>query len=88
MMVRTMLRGLPLGVHAESATGLDSLCGRMSYGDSVEDEWTVVYVLRELSKHHADVWIQVVDTDGEFLLIEAADVLPQWLTPENSENRV
>lgn len=30
----------------------------------------------------------VHDTDGEFLLIEAADVLPAWITPENAENRV
>ncbi len=32
----------------------------------------------------SSVW----DTDGEFLLIEAADALPSWVTPSNSENRV
>jgi len=31
---------------------------------------------------------RVDDNDGEFLLIEAADFLPKWLSPENSENRV
>lgn len=30
----------------------------------------------------------VFDSDGEFLLIEAADALPTWVTPSNSENRV
>lgn len=30
----------------------------------------------------------VYDTDGEFLLIEAAEALPAWVKPENSENRV
>ncbi|KAG8946272.1 hypothetical protein FRC00_009695, partial [Tulasnella sp. 408] len=30
----------------------------------------------------------VYDTDGEFLLIEAAQHLPNWVTPDNSENRV
>ncbi|NWY05545.1 ECD protein, partial [Nothoprocta ornata] len=30
----------------------------------------------------------VQDNDGEFLLIEAADFLPKWLNPENSDNRV
>ena len=30
----------------------------------------------------------VFDADGEFLLIEAADVLPAWVTPENATNRV
>ena len=31
---------------------------------------------------------RVEDNDGEFLLIEAADYLPKWLSPETSENRV
>ncbi|OWK53533.1 Protein SGT1 [Lonchura striata] len=30
---------------------------------------------------------RIDDNDGEFLLIEAADFLPKWLNPENSENR-
>lgn len=30
----------------------------------------------------------VTDSDGEFLLIEAAESLPNWVTPENAENRV
>ncbi|KAG8901372.1 hypothetical protein FRC01_009862, partial [Tulasnella sp. 417] len=30
----------------------------------------------------------VYDTDGEFLLIEAAQHLPNWVTPDNAENRV
>ena len=28
------------------------------------------------------------DTDGEFLLIEAANDLPAWVSPENADNRV
>jgi hypothetical protein len=31
---------------------------------------------------------RIRDTDGEFLLIEAANVLPSWVTPENSTNRL
>ena len=30
----------------------------------------------------------VVDTDGEFLLIEAANALPTWIKPEIMDNRV
>ena len=30
----------------------------------------------------------VYDADGQFLLIEAADALPSWITPEKVENRV
>jgi hypothetical protein len=54
----------------------------------VEDEWLVVYLLRELSKRFESLWIKVVDTDGEFLLIEAANALPRWLNPEIADNRV
>ncbi len=63
------------------------LHGRTNYGDSVEDEWLVVYILRELSKRFPEIWIRVVDTDGQFLLIEAAGVLPRWLNPEVADFR-
>jgi hypothetical protein len=31
---------------------------------------------------------RVVDSDGEFLLIEAAEYLPDWANPETCEQRV
>nr|POE92399.1 protein ecdysoneless like [Quercus suber] len=62
--------------------------GRVNFGDSVADEWLVIYLLLELSKKCPDAWIRVYDTDGEFLLIEAANALPKWLNPEVAENRV
>jgi hypothetical protein len=68
--------------------GASLLRGRTEYGDSVEDEWVVVWLLRELSKTFKDLWIKIVDSDGEFLLIEAAGTLPGWLEPEVAENRV
>ena len=34
------------------------------------------------------LFLRVLDTDGNFLLIEAAYFLPKWLKPETSENRV
>ncbi|KAJ4300728.1 hypothetical protein N0V90_002816 [Kalmusia sp. IMI 367209] len=64
------------------------LKGSTNYGDSVADEWLIVYFLRELSKEFKDAWIRIYDTDGEFLLIEAANALPNWLNPEVAENRV
>ncbi|KAI4711285.1 hypothetical protein J4E89_003850 [Alternaria sp. Ai002NY15] len=64
------------------------LKGRSNYGDSVADEWLIVYLLRELSKEFKDAWIRIYDSDGEFLLIEAANALPKWLNPEVAENRV
>ncbi|KAI9834216.1 MAG: hypothetical protein M1819_003054 [Sarea resinae] len=72
----------------QRADGLTFLQGRTNFGDSVEDEWLIVYILRELSKKFEALWIRVVDTDGEFLLIEAANALPRWLNPEVADNRV
>ncbi|PBP20858.1 ecdysoneless [Diplocarpon rosae] len=72
----------------ESGKGLMYLHGLTNYGDSVEDEWLIVYILKELSKRFQNLWIKVVDTDGEFLLIEAANALPRWLNPEIADNRV
>jgi hypothetical protein len=68
--------------------GASLLRGRTEYGDSVEDEWVVVWLLKELTKQFKDLWIKIVDSDGEFLLIEAAGTLPGWLEPDVAENRV
>jgi hypothetical protein len=68
--------------------GLKYIHGLTNYGDSVEDEWLIVFILRELSKQFSNIWVKVVDTDGEFLLIEAANALPRWLNPEIADNRV
>jgi hypothetical protein len=70
-----------------STAGLVYLHGITDYSDAVEDEWLIVYILRELSKSHPNLWIRVFDTDGEFLLVEAANVLPRWLNPEIDNNR-
>ncbi|KAI0670169.1 SGT1-domain-containing protein [Trametes maxima] len=61
--------------------------GTMRVGDCIDDEWCAVWLLRELSRRW-DVVISIWDSDGEFLLIEAADELPSWVTPTNAENRV
>lgn len=68
--------------------GLTYLSGQTDYGDSVEDEWLIVYLLRELTKKFTNLWVRVSDSDGEFLLVEAANVLPKWLSPENDTHRV
>ncbi|ATY64678.1 SGT1 domain containing [Cordyceps militaris] len=68
--------------------GLIYLHGTTDYGDAVEDEWLIVYVLRELSKTHPELFIRVADEDGEFLLVEAANALPNWLNPEIDHCRV
>jgi hypothetical protein len=62
--------------------------GATRFGDNIEDEWFIVYLLFELSKKYPTLIISMKDSDGEFLLIEASLSIPKWLTPENSDNRV
>ncbi|KAL2839071.1 SGT1 protein-domain-containing protein [Aspergillus pseudoustus] len=70
------------------ADGITSLNGRTTFGDSIEDEWVIVYLLRELTGKHEDIWATVTDSDGQFLLVEAAGALPAWLEPDIADNRV
>ncbi|XP_010444516.1 PREDICTED: LOW QUALITY PROTEIN: protein ecdysoneless homolog [Camelina sativa] len=64
------------------------LHGKLKYGDNLEDEWFAVFLLFRISAAFPSKSIRVWDTDGEFLLIEAAFHLPRWLNPETSLNRV
>lgn len=68
--------------------GLTYLYGITDYGDAVEDEWLIVFMLRQLTESFRDLWVRIVDADGEILLIEAANTLPKWITPETDQNRV
>ncbi|KID78447.1 Protein ecdysoneless [Metarhizium brunneum] len=72
----------------KSSEGMTYLHGMTDYGDAIEDEWLIVYLLRQLTQSFPDLWVHVADADGEFLLIEAANVLPKWITPEMDQNRV
>lgn len=67
--------------------GLIYLHGTTDFGDSIEDEWLIVYLLRQLTTTFPSLWVRVFDSDGEFLLVEAANVVPKWLSPEIDSNR-
>ncbi|KAJ9134758.1 SGT1-domain-containing protein [Pleurostoma richardsiae] len=75
-------------LETKSEKGVTFLHGTTEYGDSIEDEWLIVYILRELSKQFPTLWVRVADSDGEFLLVEAAQVAPRWLNPELDKHRV
>lgn len=64
------------------------LYGITHFGDNIEDEWFIVYILITITKQMPDLIARVHDNDGEFLLIESADYLPQWAQPEICDNRV
>ncbi|XP_007454728.1 PREDICTED: protein SGT1 isoform X4 [Lipotes vexillifer] len=62
--------------------------GMTKFGDNIEDEWFIVYIVKQITKEFPELVARIEDNDGEFLLIEAADFLPKWLNPDNSANRV
>ncbi|XP_074301807.1 protein ecdysoneless homolog [Silene latifolia] len=64
------------------------LHGHLRYGDNLDDEWFVVFLLFHISRLFHNLSIRVWDSDGEFLLIEAAFHLPKWVNPETAGNRV
>jgi len=78
------------------------LRGTMDMGEDSgvsPDEWVVVGVLWHISKRFPNVLIRcsksgncancsLQDGEGEFLLIESALHIPDWLKPETAENRV
>lgn len=64
------------------------MTGETDVGDCIDDEWLITYALFEISRRVPECVIRTEDSDGDFLLIEAAYYLPEWLEPETSENRV
>eukprot|EP00890_Picochlorum_soloecismus_P004935 jgi/Picsp_1/5442/NSC_02801-R1_regulatory factor sgt1 len=64
------------------------LWGRVRFEDNIDDEWFVVWLLREISSRFGNLAVKLWDDDGEFLLVEAAYALPRWLSPEIADNRL
>ena len=64
------------------------LSGKTYYGENVMDEWFIVSLLIEITQT-VDLVARVIDTDGEILLIQAADSLPSWAgEPDLASGRV
>ncbi|KAI9914704.1 hypothetical protein PsorP6_007083 [Peronosclerospora sorghi] len=71
-----------------AAGGRYILSGRTHLGDALQDEWVLAKLVFDLTKHFAPVIGRIADSDGEFLLIQSAHVLPEWVAPETTERRV
>ncbi|KAJ3287042.1 hypothetical protein HK104_008781 [Borealophlyctis nickersoniae] len=78
------------GLNIVDSGGLNfpHLNGRTGFGDCLDDEWFIVFLLHKISAHFPGTVISVRDNDGEFLLVETAQHLPTWLDPSTSKNRV
>jgi hypothetical protein len=76
------------GTRTEAAEVPAHLAGSSLFGDNIEDEWFIVWMLSELTRVFHGLTARVWDNDGEFLLIECAFHLPKWVTPDAVANRV
>ncbi|KAF6160612.1 hypothetical protein GIB67_019552 [Kingdonia uniflora] len=79
---------LSLSLSSQNPNSISHFHGKTHYGDNIEDEWFIVFLLFEITRRISELSIRVWDTDGEFLLIEAAFALPRWVKPESIGNRV
>lgn len=77
-----------LRYHPEKGDVPAHIGGSTQFGDNIEDEWFIVYLLQHVTELFPELAARIEDSDGDFLLIEAADYLPKWLNPDTSENRV
>ena len=81
-------------VKIKTKNNINYLYNKIEIGDSIEDEWFIVFLLKKISKNKKiqqkfTLLITIKDNDGEFLLIEGADHLPRWISKtKNSKNRV
>lgn len=57
-----------------SRAGAGCCAGSTHFGDNVEDEWLIVACMLNITTQLAGTVATVRDSDGEFMLIEAADV--------------
>ena len=86
----------PTSTPSSSSSLPPCLWGELDFGDAIDDEWAAAWMLLKATSESfrvvgesasfrlaARCW----DDDGDFLLIEAAEALPRWLSPSSSENR-
>ncbi|KAJ4761147.1 Protein ecdysoneless [Rhynchospora pubera] len=78
----------PFHLSLSAPRSLPHLHGSTHFAHSISDEWFIVSLLFLASRSFPDLVIRLWDSDGEFLLIEAAFSLPPWLNPDTSTNRV
>jgi hypothetical protein len=60
----------------------------LRFDEDIGDEWFVVFLILNLTQKYEGLIARIVDSDGEFLLVEAAEEIPVWATPEACQNRV
>lgn len=61
--------------------------GSLEFGDNLPDEWLITSILYNFSSRYRDLYIHIFDNEGEFLFIELADDIPEFLDINCGLNR-
>jgi len=60
--------------------------GETNFSGYIHDEWRIILILYKLSLKYPDIYVQILDSDGDVLGIEAADEMPEFMDEEQAEN--
>ncbi|KAH7860724.1 hypothetical protein Vadar_017189 [Vaccinium darrowii] len=71
---------------SSSSSPFPHLHDKLRYGDNLDDEWFIVFLLLQTSLHFPNLYVRVFYTNSKFQLIESAFHLPRWLNPDSSSN--
>ncbi|KAK8795516.1 hypothetical protein WA158_000173 [Blastocystis sp. Blastoise] len=63
------------------------LYAEITFDESIDDEWFCVFLMKSITKEFPYLIGTIEDIDGNFILIEASQYIPEWLTPDTSKNR-
>lgn len=56
--------------------------GETNFSGYIHDEWRIILILYKLSLKYPEIYIQILDSDGDVLGIEAADEMPEFMDEE------
>ena len=65
--------------------------GETNFSGYIHDEWRIILILYKISIRFPEIYIQILDSDGDVLGIEAADHMPEFMDEENeneNDNRI
>lgn len=87
--IRIILLALLKSIYSFTESSLlPHIYASIRFDEDVGDEWFIVFLIFKLTELYDGLIARLVDTDGEFLLIETANYLPSWAEPETCQDRV
>ena len=80
--------GPVFGIHVDESEDIPHLRAYCVYGPSVQDEWACIDFMLQMSQQlDHDIAISCWDLgDGQVILIQTADMLPDWLDEDPSDD--